>query len=263
MNKHLFPIIIIITVIGVSIFFFFTRSRKNNLFKTSSTQLDLPLIPRPRDIPYDPHTDYKIFFIGQGIPIFQYYWMFHPIKDNKFTIEIYDLDLNKIKTVYDTTILEQKTNSIIFTGIINNDKFTGRMFGNTLWLYLPTVSIYGYTIPKMVKPIDTKELTDTGAKINLYGFSNTQKIELECMGIMKEEYYNYWSYNAKLYDNDKVIKTGSGKLRLVQNEKIMWIGFDDNVYLRGIITPVESDKTIGIVLEQELNFDSVVYYFGK
>jgi len=189
--------------------------------------------------------------------------MFYPIKDNKFTIEIYDMDLNKIKMLNDNNIIEQKSNSIVFTGIINNDNFEG-IIGyedeSVLNLYFNNIQFYCFTSPKMVKAIDMKELTNIGNKINLYGFSNTQKLELECMNYNTIE--NYWFYNAKVYDNNKIIKMGTGKL--YQDVMTLILNFDDNTHLQGIITPLGNNKSIGISMKPGAVFsDRLVYYFDR
>lgn len=248
-------VIIVITVIITVICILILTKSKKNLLKTSSTQLDLPLLPIPQSIPYNSNTDYKICWVNNNT-----YWLVHPIKDDKFTIEIYDLDLNKIKTLYDNTVRERGLDNVIyFLGIFDNEKFSGMIYRNKLTLIFNIGTLNGFTAPKMVKAIDIKEFTNTGDKINLYGFSNTQKIELECTGNnVKEERSddNQYFYNAKLYDHDKIIKSGSG--RIYRDAMLFVVEFEDT-YFRGHVTPLYLNRTIGIYTDE---LDGIIYYFA-
>ena len=105
----------------------------------------------------------------------------------------------------------------------------------------------------MVKQVNNKDFINVGDKINVYGFSNTQKIELNCISVGNFEI----KYNATLYDNNKVINTGEAIL--YPDDYKIGIYFPD-FKIQGDIVPAHlymKDTSIGIVMGK------AIYYLSK
>ena len=97
--------LIIFAIIGIIILIIFlcTLCKSNSQFSLTATPQN-ELVPK--DFSWDPYKETKIFWIPHWSDIYtptdivRYveftFWVFHPVNNNKFDLEIYDSNLNKI-----------------------------------------------------------------------------------------------------------------------------------------------------------------------
>jgi len=280
------PIVIIVISIVVLFGLLLVINRNNNENFKSSINDEIV----PKDLSWDPHKDTKTFFISGNtlminIPQFindlvnDKYWIVKPLGDKQFDITIYDsINLDEIINTVATEVNVVENRILVFSlPNINNFELTGAFFYkegvarsiefNALSLDgdLPLQRAYGYLIPKMVKQMNISKLTTIGTNITLYGFSNTQKIILTCIG--NDESYIY--YDSQLYDNNVLVKSNKETLSLQGSGSTATFSLNIiNHFGRLVLSTNESyaqDKSIGILINPylTLNTDAMILCFNN
>src|SRR5579872_4366775 len=238
MNKYII-IFSVIVILIVSIILILKSNNKPLSFKSSNNNEFIP-----NNLAWNPYEESKLFWNEESTKFS--YWKVSPLnKNDQFDLEIYDLNLNKILSLYNiqAKINELQGEKYGYSFELPEYKFIcGVVYASSQRLSYQSIdhkeSGTAFLIPKMVKPVNLSDITKIGDTINLYGFNENQKIKLTCSSVGDYAI----QYDAVFYDNNKIIRTGDSYYIRVSGQ--FEIVFDNMTISGGTVPGTYQDKIV-------------------